>query len=88
MIHGNGSISEEDAISETKRLIESHRRELLRMVVQTEGSVVPKVCKDVFWKTSKIVHLFYMGKDGFSSPHEMISAINTVIHNPILLPPY
>ncbi|OAY25859.1 terpene synthase 6, chloroplastic isoform X2 [Manihot esculenta] len=88
VIHGNGSISEEDAISETKRLIESHRRELLRMVVQTEGSVVPKVCKDVFWKTSKIVHLFYMGKDGFSSPHEMISAINTVIHNPILLPPY
>ncbi|KAJ9169194.1 hypothetical protein P3X46_020654 [Hevea brasiliensis] len=88
VIHGDGSVSEEEAISETKRLIESHRRELLRMVVQTEGSVVPKVCKDLFWKTSKIVHLFYMGKDGFSSPHEMIGAINTVINKPILLPPY
>ncbi|KDP20673.1 hypothetical protein JCGZ_21144 [Jatropha curcas] len=88
VIHGGGSISEEEAIRETKKEIESHRRELLRMVVQTEGSVVPKICKDLFWKTSKIVHLFYMGKDGYSSPHEMMNAINTVIHKPILLPQY
>ncbi|KAF2304482.1 hypothetical protein GH714_031950 [Hevea brasiliensis] len=68
IVHGRGAVTEKEAQEEVTRLIESHRRELLRMVQQTKGSVVPKDCKDLFWKMSKVLHLFYMGDDKYSSP--------------------
>ncbi|KAJ7964629.1 Terpene synthase [Quillaja saponaria] len=86
MIHGNGAITEEECVRETRKLIDSHRKELLRLVLQTEGSVVPQVCKDVFWKTSKILHLFYMDGDGFSSTSAMADAMNAVLNEPITRP--
>ncbi|KAJ9168343.1 hypothetical protein P3X46_019883 [Hevea brasiliensis] len=67
--HDRGAITEKEAQEEVARLIESHRRELLRM-------------------TSNILHLFYLDDDGYSSPHKMVSAVNAVISEPILLPPY
>ncbi|KAJ9168330.1 hypothetical protein P3X46_019871 [Hevea brasiliensis] len=88
IVHGRGAVTEKEAQEEVTRLIESHRRELLRMVQQTKGSVVPKDCKDLFWKMSKVLHLFYMGDDKYSSPHKMVSAVNEIINEPILLPPY
>ncbi|CAI0474039.1 unnamed protein product, partial [Linum tenue] len=89
MMQGSGKVTEEEARREIQRMIEKHRKELLRMVVLKEGdegSVVPRAVKEVFWQTSKIVHMFYMSKDGFSSPHEMVAAIDSVIHKPIVLP--
>ncbi|KAF2304497.1 hypothetical protein GH714_032784 [Hevea brasiliensis] len=86
--HDRGAITEKEAQEEVARLVESHRRELLRMVQQTKRSVVPKSCKDMFWKTSKTLHLFYLDDDGYSSPHKMVSAVNAVINEPIFLPPY
>ncbi|KAG8635869.1 hypothetical protein MANES_16G068951v8 [Manihot esculenta] len=88
VIHGRGAITEKEAQEEVARIIESHRRALLRMVQQTKGSVVPKACKDMFWKMSKILHLFYMGDDGFSSPRKMVSAVNAIVNEPIYLPTY
>uniref|UniRef100_A0A2C9VM42 Uncharacterized protein n=1 Tax=Manihot esculenta TaxID=3983 RepID=A0A2C9VM42_MANES len=88
VIHGRGAITEKEAQEEVARIVESHRRELLRMVQQTEGSVVPKNCKELFWKMSKVLHLFYMCGDGYSSPHKMVSAVNAIINDPIPLPPY
>ncbi|KAJ9168447.1 hypothetical protein P3X46_019968 [Hevea brasiliensis] len=88
IVHDRGSMTEKEAQEEVARLVESHRRELLRMVQQTKRSVVPKACKDMFWKTCKILHLFYLGDDGYSSPHKMVSAVNAVINEPILLPPF
>ncbi|CAL1399989.1 unnamed protein product [Linum trigynum] len=89
MMQGNGKVTEEKARREIQRMIEKHRKELLRMVVLKdgdEGTVVPRAVKEVFWQTSKIVHMFYMSKDGFSSPHEMVAAIDSVIYKPIVLP--
>ncbi|XP_042386088.1 ent-kaur-16-ene synthase, chloroplastic-like [Zingiber officinale] len=83
ILHRHCSISEEDVKQEMQREIESVRTELLRMVVQQDGSVIPRPCKDLFWKMCKIVHLFYMNNDGFTSPTEMASAVNAVIHEPI-----
>ncbi|KAF2304470.1 hypothetical protein GH714_031870 [Hevea brasiliensis] len=88
IVHGRGAVTEKEAQEEVTRLIESHRRELVRMVQQTKGSVVPKDCKDLFWKMSKVLHLFCMGDDKYSSPHKMVSAVNEIINEPILLPPY
>ncbi|KAF2304485.1 hypothetical protein GH714_031996 [Hevea brasiliensis] len=70
IVHGRGAVTEMEAQEEVTRLIESHRRELLRMVKQTNGSVVPKDCKDLFWKMSKVLHLFCMGDDKYSSPRQ------------------
>ena len=86
VVASNGGISGEEAKEEVTRIIESHRKELLRMVVQREGSIVPKACKDLFWMMSKILHLFYMSDDGFSSPTKMVSAVNSIINEPIVLP--
>ncbi|KAJ4981935.1 hypothetical protein NE237_032772 [Protea cynaroides] len=83
MMHSSVSITKEEAIKEIKATIDSNRRQLLELVLQTEESVVPRACKDVFWKMSKILHLFYMRNDGFSSPSEMVKYVNDVIYEPI-----
>ncbi|KAJ3693507.1 hypothetical protein LUZ60_008987 [Juncus effusus] len=78
----NNLISEKEAKKEIEKSIENSRRELLQLVLKEE-SVVPKSCKELFWKMCKILHLFYMNNDGFSSPKEMVSAVNSVIHEPL-----
>lgn len=83
ILHGGGSISEDDAKRETENIICSARIELLSMVLQREGSVVPRDCKELFWKMSKVLHLFYLRTDGFTSPKEMVAAVNAVIHEPL-----
>ncbi|XVE53417.1 hypothetical protein DITRI_Ditri03aG0001100 [Diplodiscus trichospermus] len=74
----------EDVNEEIKHLIDDRRRELLRLVLQEKDSIVPRACKELFWKMTKIVHLFYMKDDGFTS-HELMNAVNAVIHDPIIL---
>ncbi|KAK1279835.1 hypothetical protein QJS04_geneDACA022955 [Acorus gramineus] len=83
VLNGHGKVSVEDAKREMRDKIDCSRRELLRLVLQTEGSVVPRECKDLFWKMSKILHVFYMRNDGFTSPKEMLNAVNAVIYEPL-----
>ncbi|KAG7955138.1 hypothetical protein I3843_11G055600 [Carya illinoinensis] len=84
IIHGGGIITEEEAIKEMKSFIATKRRELLKLVLQEKGSLIPRECKDLFWKMTRVLHLFYMKDDGFTS-HEMINAVNAVIEEPIVL---
>ncbi|KAH1210989.1 Ent-kaur-16-ene synthase, chloroplastic [Glycine max] len=42
--HGNGIITEEDAMEEMTGIAEEKRRELLRLILQEKGSVVPREC--------------------------------------------
>ncbi|KAG6514687.1 hypothetical protein ZIOFF_025057 [Zingiber officinale] len=83
LLHSAGSTSEEEAKQQIRGEIESARTELLRMVVQQDGSVVPRPCKDLFWKTCKILHLFYTNNDEFTSPKEIVRTVHAVIHEPI-----
>ncbi|XP_073100902.1 ent-kaur-16-ene synthase, chloroplastic-like [Elaeis guineensis] len=83
IVHGCGSTSEEEAVREIQSIIDSSREELLRLVLQNEKSVVPRACKELFWKMSRTVHRFYIKNDGHSSPTEMISPVNAVIYKPI-----
>ncbi|XXG69080.1 hypothetical protein AAC387_Pa06g2033 [Persea americana] len=83
MFQGHGVSTEEEAMREMRGLIDSTRRELLGMVLETKGSLVPRECKDCFWRMSRVLHLFYMRNDGFTSPKEMVSAVNAVIHEPL-----
>nr|CBX87013.1 KS protein [Triticum aestivum] len=83
-LHSGGSTSIEAAKNAIQKSIVSSRRDLLRLVLK-EGTVVPRACKELFWKMCKILHLFYFRTDGFSSPKEMASAVNAVINEPLRL---
>eukprot|EP00262_Sarcandra_glabra_P016323 TRINITY_DN5286_c0_g1_i6.p1 TRINITY_DN5286_c0_g1~~TRINITY_DN5286_c0_g1_i6.p1 ORF type:complete len:769 (+),score=128.18 TRINITY_DN5286_c0_g1_i6:398-2704(+) len=83
VLHSHGAITEEDAASESRGVIETNRRDLLKLVVQTKGSVLPRACKDLFWNISRVLHVLYLTSDGFSSPQQMMNAVNAVIHEPI-----
>nr|QWB49553.1 terpene synthase 22 [Aquilaria sinensis]WBO38706.1 terpene synthase 35 [Aquilaria agallochum] len=82
MIHGNAACTE-DIVEEIKSIVHDRRRELLRSVLQEKGSIVPRACKDLFWNMCKILHLFYMKDDGFTS-HEMFDVVTSVVGDPIL----
>ncbi|URE42554.1 Ent-kaurene synthase [Musa troglodytarum] len=83
ILRSHGSASEEEVKKEMQRAIDGSRTELLRLVLQQDGSVVPRPCKDLFWKMCRILHVFYMKTDGFTSPKEMLGAVNSVIHEPL-----
>ncbi|MED6146898.1 hypothetical protein PIB30_039054 [Stylosanthes scabra] len=84
LIHANGTITVEDATKEMKIMIRDKRIELLRLVLKEEGSVVPRECKELFWKVIKVVYLFYLKDDGFTSL-ELHSTVTSVINEPIVL---
>lgn len=84
MIHSGGALPEEEAIEHFKGLIDSQRRQLLQLVLQEKDSVIPKPCKDLFWNMIKILHLFYMKDDGFTS-NEMMNVAKAIINEPISL---
>nr|AKO82513.1 ent-kaurene synthase [Champereia manillana var. longistaminea] len=83
MVQNGSVITEEENEKEMRGIVEQTRRELLRMVLQNQGSVVPRPCKDVFWMMSKVVHFFYMKNDGFTS-HELTSVVKGVLYDPIV----
>ncbi|XP_020237613.1 ent-kaur-16-ene synthase, chloroplastic isoform X2 [Cajanus cajan] len=81
---GTGVITAEDATKEMMGIAEEKRIELLRLILQEKESVVPRECKDLFWKMIKVLHLFYMKDDGFTA-HDMYSSVNAVIKDPVIL---
>ncbi|KAK7271352.1 hypothetical protein RJT34_27168 [Clitoria ternatea] len=82
--HGNGVITAEDAIEEMKGMVEEKRRELLKLILQEKGSIVPRNIKDLFWKMLKAIHLFYVKDDGFTEDN-MYSCVNAVLKEPVVL---
>lgn len=84
MINNGGEVSKEGAILEMKSWIESQRRELLRLVLESKTSVLPKSSKELFWHMCSVVHLFYSKDDGFTS-QDLIQVVNAVVHDPIVL---
>jgi ent-kaurene synthase len=77
-------MSSEAAKKTIEEYIASCRKDLLRLVLK-ENSVVPRPCKELFWKMCKINHLFYSQTDGYSSQKEMVGAVNAVIYEPLKL---
>uniref|UniRef100_N1R319 Ent-kaur-16-ene synthase, chloroplastic n=1 Tax=Aegilops tauschii TaxID=37682 RepID=N1R319_AEGTA len=82
VLHNGGSLSIETAKETIRKSIASCRKDLLKLVLR-EDTAVPRPCKELFWKMCKTVHLFYSQTDGFSSPNEMVSAVNAVISEPL-----
>ncbi|WVZ87066.1 hypothetical protein U9M48_033761 [Paspalum notatum var. saurae] len=82
LLHSGDAMSIEAVKKVIQKSIDTSRRDLLRLVL-TKESAVPRPCKELFWKMCKILNLFYFQTDGFSSPKEMVSAVNAVINEPL-----
>nr|QEY10196.1 diterpene synthase class I [Scutellaria barbata]UNZ11785.1 diterpene synthase class I [Scutellaria barbata] len=84
-----GGISEEEAILNVEQIVEYNTRKVLKMVCEREGSIIPRECKQLFWKICQIAYFLYPqdGGDEFSSPKETAKEINALIWDPIHLPP-
>ncbi|GMJ10516.1 GA REQUIRING 2, ENT-KAURENE SYNTHASE 1, ARABIDOPSIS THALIANA ENT-KAURENE SYNTHASE 1 [Hibiscus trionum] len=64
--------------------IHSFKRESMEGKLNARNGIVPRQCKELFWKMSKVLHLFYVKDDGFTS-HEMVNVVNAVIHEPVFV---
>ncbi|KAL7595298.1 hypothetical protein Lser_V15G30105 [Lactuca serriola] len=73
---------EQEVVEEMKKMINSKREQLLKLVVQVEGSIVPRACKDVFWSTSNVLNLFYATEDGFTG-NSILDSVKEVIYRPV-----
>nr|QWD59168.1 ent-kaurene synthase [Aconitum carmichaelii] len=75
--------SVEEAVRKMRRVVDNSRKELMRLVLQTDGSVVPRACKELFWNMCRVIHLFYASNDGFTSVEQMVSDVKAVMFVPL-----
>eukprot|EP01018_Ginkgo_biloba_P016370 Gb_31977 [translate_table: standard] len=78
----NSGTTPEDAIVHVRKIIDDSMQTLLREVLRP--SLVPRGCKQLHWNMVRVLQLFYLKSDGFTSPTEMLEHINAVILDPIL----
>ncbi|KAI9116370.1 hypothetical protein K1719_012537 [Acacia pycnantha] len=84
--HGEGS--EEEVANKVKEEIEETRKELLRMVLQKEGSIIPTEVKDVIWKMARSLYVIYKKEDVIHASDlsdEVISIKDAVVSEPMVL---
>ncbi|KAL6843891.1 hypothetical protein ACP4OV_026462 [Aristida adscensionis] len=84
VLHSGGSMSIEQARRQIQKPIDTCRRDLLRLVLRKDG-VVPRPCRELFWKMCKVCYFFYFRSDGFSSPKEKAREVDAVINEPLQL---
>ncbi|KAH9310979.1 hypothetical protein KI387_026014 [Taxus chinensis] len=75
-------ITAENAIERIRQNIKESTQKLLKNLL--EPSVLPRDCKQLYWNMVRILHLFYLNTDGFSSPTEMLEHVNAVLFKPVL----
>ncbi|KAL4586183.1 hypothetical protein LXL04_010815 [Taraxacum kok-saghyz] len=82
MHHGISGIVEEEVVKEMMMLAENQRREMLKLVLQTNGSIIPRVCKDVIWNAGNVLNYFYAIDDGFTG-NFILDIVKEIIYEPI-----
>ncbi|KAI3498201.1 hypothetical protein L1887_33970 [Cichorium endivia] len=82
MIHGKNGVVEDEVVEEIKMLTQDQTRELMKLVMQTKGSVVPRVCKDAFLNMCNILNLFYATDDGYTG-NTNLDLIKKIIYEPV-----
>ncbi|KAI3927245.1 hypothetical protein MKW92_011048 [Papaver armeniacum] len=81
-----GSVTEEEALKRVRGMIERSRRELLRLVFQSKDSLMPRACKEIFWRVNKQMQFLYRNDDIFTrhfngrttNLQEMVSVVDAV----------
>ncbi|KAL8227855.1 hypothetical protein R6Q57_015439 [Mikania cordata] len=82
----NGEIVnvEEEVVKEMMIMIKNKRRELMKLVIEEKGSIVPRACKDAFWNMCDVLNLFYATDDGFTG-EAIHDVVKDIIYNPLRL---
>ncbi|GLJ24452.1 hypothetical protein SUGI_0466900 [Cryptomeria japonica] len=74
--------SVEDATEWVRLTVNENTQKLLRNLLQP--SVLPRDCKQLYWNMLKIIQLFYLNTDEFTSPTTMLEHIKAVLFDPAL----
>ncbi|KAK2987195.1 hypothetical protein RJ640_026475 [Escallonia rubra] len=82
-----GKLTEEEAITKIREIVECSRRELRWMVTQRKNSLVPKACKDLFWSGSNLAYYYYSSSDELTSPSKLVNDANSIVYQKIHLSP-
>ncbi|KAI3764337.1 hypothetical protein L2E82_14344 [Cichorium intybus] len=82
MIHGKNGIVEDEVVEEIKMLTQDQTREMMKLVMQTKGSIVPRVCKDAFLNMCNILNHFYATDDGYTG-NTNLDLIMKIIYEPV-----
>ncbi|KAL4586173.1 hypothetical protein LXL04_010805 [Taraxacum kok-saghyz] len=73
---------EEEVVNEMKNLTGKSEKKMMKLVMETKGSVVPKECKDVFWNMCNVLNLFYATDDGFTG-NAILDVVKEIIYEPV-----
>ncbi|KAM7502846.1 hypothetical protein LguiB_001751 [Lonicera macranthoides] len=85
--HSDGGISIEEAKIEVRRMVESSRRELLRMMV-TEPSSTRKTLIELFFRANQATYYLYIGNDKFkTTTRKGLEDLNGFLYQPLDLLP-
>ncbi|XP_076950310.1 ent-kaurene synthase 2, chloroplastic-like [Bidens hawaiensis] len=82
--NGESDNVEEEVVKEIMKMVKNKRREMMKLVTEEKGSVVPRACKDAFWNMCNVLNLFYANDDGFTGD-AILGIVKDVIYNPITL---
>ncbi|KAK9074298.1 hypothetical protein SSX86_006895 [Deinandra increscens subsp. villosa] len=80
--YGKNGIEEEEIVSEIKILIDNLEKRLMQLVLETKEVMVPKACKDVFWKMLCVDNFFYATDDGFTGD-DILHTMKKVFYEPV-----
>ncbi|XP_071706508.1 ent-kaurene synthase 2, chloroplastic-like [Rutidosis leptorrhynchoides] len=82
MRHGESGIMKEDVVKEMKTLVSDQRREMMKLVLEAKGSVIPRACKDAFWNMCNVLNFFYAKDDGFTGS-AILDIVKEVLYEPV-----
>nr|QTW97448.1 KSL2 [Artemisia annua] len=85
MSHEKSGIVNDEVVKEMKILVKNQRRELMQLVLEAKGSIVPRACKDAFWNMCNVLNLFYSTDDGFTG-NAILDIVKGVIYEPVSHP--
>ncbi|MFS8027330.1 putative ent-kaurene synthase [Helianthus anomalus] len=80
--NGESGNVEEEVVKEMMTMIKNKRREMMKLVTEEKGSIVPRACKDAFWNMCNVLNLFYAKDDGFTGD-SILGIVKDVIYKPL-----
>ncbi|KAK9051395.1 hypothetical protein SSX86_028022 [Deinandra increscens subsp. villosa] len=81
--NGESGNVEEEVVKEMTIMIKNKRREMMKLVMEEKGSIVPRACKDAFWNMCNVLSLFYENDDGFTGD-AILGVVKDVVYNPLV----
>ncbi|KAK9074296.1 hypothetical protein SSX86_006893 [Deinandra increscens subsp. villosa] len=82
--YGKNEIEEDEIVKDIKMQIDNLEKKLMQLVLETKKVIVPKACKDVFWKMCCVNKFFYATDDGFTGDN-ILHSVKNVLYEPVFM---